>query len=87
MPPFLQKWHCAQSRGWWLGVDRAGEARLWLAEQNACDLWQASQRLTSNPQKVVRAPSELHDTKSVWSLSESRPLPLLFAAFATLKHP
>lgn len=27
----------------WLGVDRGGEARLWLAEQSAYDVWQASQ--------------------------------------------
>jgi addiction module HigA family antidote len=47
----------------WLGVDRGGEARLWLAEQNAYDLWQATQRLKSNPKKVVRAPSGLHDIK------------------------
>jgi addiction module HigA family antidote len=24
----------------WLGVERGGEARLWLAEQSAYDLWQ-----------------------------------------------
>jgi antitoxin HigA-1 len=24
----------------WLGVERGGEARLWLAEQHAYDLWQ-----------------------------------------------
>lgn len=28
----------------WLGVERGGEARLWLAEQSAYDLWQAAQR-------------------------------------------
>ena len=27
----------------WLGVARGGEARLWLAEQSAYDLWQAAQ--------------------------------------------
>ena len=25
----------------WLGVERGGEARLWLAEQSAYDVWQA----------------------------------------------
>jgi antitoxin HigA-1 len=40
----------------WLGVDRGGEARLWLAEQNVYDLWQASQRMKSDPHKVLRAP-------------------------------
>ncbi|MCG3188127.1 MAG: hypothetical protein LKCHEGNO_00019 [Burkholderiaceae bacterium] len=27
----------------WLGADRGGEARLWLAEQSAHDVWQAAQ--------------------------------------------
>jgi len=36
----------------WLGVDRGGEARLWLAEQTAYDLWQA--RKAGKP-KVQRA--------------------------------
>jgi addiction module HigA family antidote len=27
----------------WLGVERGGEARIWLAEQSAYDLWQARQ--------------------------------------------
>ena len=30
----------------WLGVKRGGEARLWLAEQSAYDVWQAEQRFT-----------------------------------------
>ena len=25
----------------WLGIDRGGDARVWLAEQNAYDMWQA----------------------------------------------
>ncbi len=29
----------------WLGVARGGEARLWLAEQSAYDIWQAAQRV------------------------------------------
>ena len=49
----------------WLGVDRGGEARLWLAEQNVYDLWQASQRMKSDPHKVLRAPRALHDNKPV----------------------
>ena len=36
----------------WLGVERGGEARLWLAEQSAYDLWQA--RKAGAP-KVKRA--------------------------------
>lgn len=27
----------------WLGKDRGGDARLWLAEQNAYDVWQTKQ--------------------------------------------
>ena len=38
----------------WLGVDRGGEARLWLAEQNAYDVWQALQELDVS--EVHRAP-------------------------------
>lgn len=29
----------------WLGKERGGDARVWLAEQTAYDLWQAKQRL------------------------------------------
>ncbi len=36
----------------WLGVERGGEARLWLAEQASYDLWQA--RKSFKP-KVHRA--------------------------------
>ena len=36
----------------WLGVEHGGEARLWLAEQSAYDLWQA--RKAGTP-KVKRA--------------------------------
>lgn len=36
----------------WLGVEHGGEARLWLAEQSAYDLWQA--RKAGAP-KVKRA--------------------------------
>jgi len=42
----------------WLGVDRGGEARLWLAEQNAYDMWRAEQRFKAAPMQVQRAPSE-----------------------------
>ena len=42
----------------WLGVDRGGEARLWLAEQNAYDMWQAEQRFKAAPMQVQRAPIE-----------------------------
>ncbi|OFZ67884.1 MAG: addiction module antidote protein, HigA family [Betaproteobacteria bacterium RBG_16_56_24] len=36
----------------WLGVERGGEARIWLAEQSAYDLWQV--RKAGTP-KVKRA--------------------------------
>ena len=41
----------------WLGVDRGGEARLWLAEQSAYDVWQAAQRFKAAPMHVQRAPA------------------------------
>ena len=40
----------------WLGVDRGGEARLWLAEQSAYDMWQAAQRFKAAPMRVQCAP-------------------------------
>ena len=33
----------------WLGMERGGEARLWLAEQSAYDVWQAQQRFKAAP--------------------------------------
>ena len=41
----------------WLGVERGGEARLWLAEQSAYDMWQAEQRCKVEPMHVQPAPS------------------------------
>ncbi len=40
----------------WLGVSRGGEARLWLAEQSAFDVWQTQQRLKLAPLQVQPAP-------------------------------
>jgi antitoxin HigA-1 len=40
----------------WLGVDRGGEACLWLAEQNAYDVWQARLRFKANAMHVQLAP-------------------------------
>ncbi len=40
----------------WLGVARGGEARLWLAEQSAYDVWQAAQKFKAAPMRVQRAP-------------------------------
>ena len=40
----------------WLGLERGGEARLWLAEQSAYDVWQAEQKLKSAPLQVQPAP-------------------------------
>jgi len=42
----------------WLGKERGGDARLWLAEQLAYDAWQAEQRLKGAPLNVQRAPAE-----------------------------
>jgi antitoxin HigA-1 len=40
----------------WLGIDRGGDARVWLAEQTAYDIWQAQQRMKSQRVKVKPAP-------------------------------
>jgi len=41
----------------WLGVGRGGEARLWLAEQSAYDIWQTTQRFKATPMHVQPAPT------------------------------
>lgn len=41
----------------WLGAERGGDARVWLAEQSAYDVWQASQRFKSAPMRVQPAPA------------------------------
>lgn len=43
----------------WLGVERGGEARLWIAEQSAYDMWQAEQRIKAAPLHVQPAPAEM----------------------------
>lgn len=40
----------------WLGVERGGDARVWLAEQNAYDMWQAAQKLKAARYRVQPAP-------------------------------
>ena len=40
----------------WLGVERGGDARVWLAEQSAYDVWQATQRFKAEPMHVQPAP-------------------------------
>ena len=40
----------------WLGVERGGDARVWLAEQSAYDMWQAAQRFKKTPMHVQPAP-------------------------------
>ena len=40
----------------WLGVERGGEARLWLAQQSAYDVWQAQQQFKTSPMHVQPAP-------------------------------
>ena len=35
---------------------RGGEARLWLAEQSAYDIWQTAQKFKAAPMRVQRAP-------------------------------
>ncbi|MDD2714143.1 MAG: HigA family addiction module antitoxin [Simplicispira sp.] len=41
----------------WLGVERGGDARMWLAEQSAYDMWQAAQRFKATPMHVQPAPA------------------------------
>jgi antitoxin HigA-1 len=41
----------------WLGVDRGGDARVWLAQQMAHDLWQAQKRIKTKPLKITAAPA------------------------------
>ena len=43
----------------WLGAAQGGDARLWLAEQTAYDMWQAEQRLKTVPLNVKAAPAAL----------------------------
>lgn len=40
----------------WLGKERGGDARVWLALQSAYDVWQARQRLKATPMRVKSAP-------------------------------
>jgi len=40
----------------WLGPDCGGDARAWLAEQSAYDMWQAQQRFKIAPMRVKPAP-------------------------------
>jgi len=40
----------------WLGKERGGDARVWLAEQTAYDMWQAEKRVRSITNRVTRAP-------------------------------
>jgi len=41
----------------WLGVERGGDARVWLAEQSAYDVWQVAQRFKKAPLHVQPAPA------------------------------
>ena len=41
----------------WLGADRGGDARVWLAQQSAYDVWQAEQRFKVAPMHVRPAPA------------------------------
>ncbi len=40
----------------WLGVERGGDARVWLAEQTAYDVWHAQLRMKADKVKVKPAP-------------------------------
>jgi len=40
----------------WLGLERGGEARRWLAEQSTCDVWQTKRRFKATQMDVQPAP-------------------------------
>nr|WP_297451153.1 HigA family addiction module antitoxin [Ferrovum sp.] len=65
----------------WLGVERGGEARLWIAEQSAYDMWQAEQRIKVTPLHVQPAPIRTRGTSYLpmrYACAEERaPPPLL----------
>lgn len=41
----------------WLGVERGGSARAWMARQGDYDMWQAAQRVKAAPLHVQPAPA------------------------------
>lgn len=41
----------------WLGVERGGDAHLWMAEQSAFDMWQVAERFKDTPMHVQPAPA------------------------------
>ena len=41
----------------WLGVERGGDARVWMAEQSAFDMWQAAERFKATTMQVQPAPA------------------------------
>jgi len=41
----------------WLGADRGGDARVWLAQQSAYDAWKEMQRLKTTLMRVQAAPA------------------------------
>jgi antitoxin HigA-1 len=63
----------------WLGIERGGEARLWLAEQSAYDVWQAQQRFKAAPMQVQPLPSKTaaltskaHEAKLAKAMAQDR---------------
>jgi antitoxin HigA-1 len=43
----------------WLGKERGGDARVWLAQQSAYDVWQVQRQLKALPMRVQAAPMAL----------------------------
>ena len=63
----------------WLGIGRGGDARLWLAEQSAYDLWQARQRLKATglhvqplPVQTTAPTSRAQDAKLAIAVAQDR---------------
>ena len=46
----------------WLGKHRGGDARLWLGQQTAYDMWQTELRLKKTPLRVKPAPACIEAT-------------------------
>ena len=43
----------------WLGVERGGDARVWIAQQIAYDMWQAAKAFKKTAKEVTPAPATL----------------------------
>lgn len=49
----------------WLGIERGGDAAVWLAEQASYDLWQAAISLQNKPKPISAIPEVAHYAEAV----------------------